>query len=84
MDKEIAHQAVRLMINDYCKKYKKENYFSLREYLNTIRFTIEDYEDENISMSIERNIYSGLEIVLEKRNKKNKDESPLEDGFNTF
>ena len=64
-------EAIRLLINDYCSKYKKEDYFALREYLNEIRFSIEDYEDEGINMSIEIDIYLGLEAVLKKRNKNN-------------
>ena len=78
----LEKEAVRILINDYCNKYKKEDYFALREYLNTIRFTIEDYEDEGINMTVEREIYSGLEIVLEKK-KRNQEEN-LEDGFNIY
>ncbi len=75
-------EAIRLLINDYCSKYKKEDYFALREYLNEIRFSIEDYEDEGTNMTVEREIYSGLEIVLEKK-KRNQEEN-LEDGFNIY
>ena len=79
----LENEAVRLLINDYCKKYKKEDYSYLRGYLNTIRFTIEDYTDEGINMSVERDIYLGLEAVLEKRNKRDQDDHN-EDGFNTY
>ena len=80
---KLENEAVRLLINDYCKKYKKEDYSYLRGYLNTIRFTIEDYTDEGINMSMERDIYLGLEAVLEKRNKRNQ-EDQIEDGFNVY
>ena len=66
-----AKLVINLLMIDYANKFKKENYFDLRDYLNTIRYTIEDYEDDGMDFTEERKKYSILEKKLEGTRRQN-------------